>query len=198
MKPRAAAEAPTAWPGDEAPWPADAVEVGRISGGWGIKGAIRVVPFSSAPEALFSSKRWFVAPPVDAGPGRARATSRLLRVVQAREQGAAVVATIDDLVDRDVAQALTGWRVAVSRASFPTPDDEEFYWVDLIGCEVVNRQADALGQVESLLETGPHCVLRLSSLDAEGQPRLVPFVSAYVDSVDIAARRIIVDWPLDY
>lgn len=198
MKPRVAAEVTPAWPGEAAPWPTDAVEVGRVSGAWGVKGALRVVPFSGAPEALFSSKRWFVAPPEDAVPGRARPGPRLLRIVQAREQGGAVVATVDELDDRDVAQAMSGWRIAVSRASFPTPGNEEFYWVDLIGCEVLNRQAEPLGQVESLLETGPHCVLRLSSRDGEGQPRLVPFVSAYVDNVDVAARRIVVDWPLDY
>jgi 16S rRNA processing protein RimM len=61
--------------------------------------------------------------------------------------------------DRDAAEALTGARIFVSRASFPTPDDNEFYWVDLIGLAVRNRAGWTLGTVSHLIETGPHCVL---------------------------------------
>ncbi|MBS0318726.1 MAG: ribosome maturation factor RimM, partial [Proteobacteria bacterium] len=39
--------------------PADAIEVGRIDGAWGIKGWLRIEPYSADPEALFSCKRWY-------------------------------------------------------------------------------------------------------------------------------------------
>ena len=48
---------------DDAAFPGDAIEVGRVLGAWGIKGGIRVKPFSSDPEALFSARRWFIQPP---------------------------------------------------------------------------------------------------------------------------------------
>ena len=128
---------------------------------------------------------------------------RLLRVLQAREHGDGVVATVQELEDRDAAEALKGARVFVSRASFPTPEEGEFYWVDLIGLTVVNRQGEVLGDVVGLLETGPHDVLRIAppGLDKPvkaDQERLVPFVSAFVDEVSLAERRITVDWGLDY
>ena len=47
---------------DAPPRPADAIEVGRVLGAWGVKGGIKVKPFSSDPQALFSSKRWFLEP----------------------------------------------------------------------------------------------------------------------------------------
>jgi len=193
--------------------PADAVEVGRVMGAWGIKGGIKVKPFAADPQALFGSKRWYLQPPdaAIAAPAGARPGARLpalLRVVQAREQGDGVVATIHDLEDRDAAEALKGARVFVSRASFPTPDDGEFYWVDLIGLQVVNRRGEGLGRVAGLIETGPHCVLRVVAGEpadaagtadaADGVERLIPFVDAYVDSVDLPARRIDVDWDADY
>lgn len=191
--------------------PEDAVEVGRVVGAWGVKGGLRIKPFAADPQALFSSKRWYLAAPDVARPvpptaGKpAAATSaatavaapvwpRLLRIVQAREQGDAVVATAQDLGDRDAAQALAGARVLVSRGSFPTPDPGEFYWVDLIGLAVSNREQEALGQVVGLIETGPHCVLRIQPPQAGAPERLIPFVDAYVDSVDLAGRRIVVDW----
>jgi 16S rRNA processing protein RimM len=176
--------------------PDDAVEVGRITGAWGVKGAFKVKPFATDPQALFSSKRWFIAPPDVLRPG-VRLPS-LLRIVSAREQGDAIVATAQDIADRDAAEALKGARVLISRASFPTPDEGEFYWVDLIGLTVVNRQGRTLGTVDGLVETGPHCVLSVQGADPEQPPVLIPFVDAYVDKVDTATRRIEVDWGDDY
>jgi 16S rRNA processing protein RimM len=181
--------------------PEDAVEVGRVLGAWGIKGGIKVKPFAADPQALFSSKRWYLKPPEaprppGAAPGAPLPT--LLRVVQAREQGDAVVATAHELPDRNAAEALQGARIFVARSSFPTPDDDEFYWVDLIGLAVHNRAGLDLGTVVGLLETGPHCVLRLQPPQADGEERLIPFVAAYVDKVDLPGRLLTVDWDADY
>jgi 16S rRNA processing protein RimM len=179
--------------------PGDAVEVGRILGAWGVKGGIKVKPFSSDPQALFSSKRWFVAP-AELKPGHR--VPPLLRVVQAREQNDAVVATVQEVSDRDEAQALAGARVFIARSSFPTPEDNEFYWVDLIGLDVRNREGVALGRVIGLIETGPHCVLRIEpadlKADASAEQVLIPFVDAYVDRVDLPGRCIHVDWQPGY
>lgn len=171
--------------------PADAVEVGRVIGAWGVKGAIKVAPFAADPQALFSTKRWFVEPPAVRRPGAA--LPALLRIVTAREQGEHVVATAQEVTDRDAAEALKGARILVSRGSFPTPDAGEFYWVDLIGCRVHDRSGRELGTVDHLLETGPHCVLVLQA-ETGGAGPMIPFVDAYVDAVDTAARRIDVDW----
>jgi 16S rRNA processing protein RimM len=184
-------------PGDAPAWPADAVEVGRVLGAWGVKGGIRVKPFAADPQALFSSKRWYLQPPQTVLPQGSRATRplpALLRVVQAREHGDGVVATVQDIDDRDAAQALAGARVFVPRGSFPTPDEGEFYWVDLIGLAVANRAGVELGAVTGLIETGPHCVLRVLAPGDEPRERLIPFVAAYVDAVDLPGRRIAVDW----
>jgi 16S rRNA processing protein RimM len=187
---------------DEPALPDDAVEIGRVTGAWGIKGWIRVQPFSTQPQALFSSKRWFVKPP-DGAPSTV-AMPPMLRVVQAREQGDGVVASVQELPDRNAAEAMRGARVFIARSSFPTAGDGEFYWVDLIGLDVFNRQGEALGQVTGLLDTGAHSVLCVRPAEAavdaspEAPERLIPFVAAYVDEVSLASRRIVVDWGLDY
>lgn len=181
--------------------PEDAVEVGRVMGAWGVKGGLKVKPFAADPQALFSTKRWFLAAPETAGPKPEGAAFRwplLLRVQQAKEHSDGVVATAEELNDRDVAEALKGARIFVSRQSFPTPDDGEFYWIDLIGLAVVNRGAAALGTVVGLIETGPHCVLRVQPEDGAAAETLIPFVDAYVDAVDLPGRRITVDWQSDY
>lgn len=190
---------------DEPAFPADAIEVGRVLGAWGIKGWIRVQPFSGDPKALFSTKRWFVKPPEAAGPKPAAgALPPLLRIVQAKEHGDGVVATAQEVPDRSAAEAMKGARLFVSRASFPTAGEGEYYWVDLIGLQVVNRDGALLGTVTDLLDTGAHSVLRLRRPDApadaspEAAERLIPFVGAYIDDVNLAERRITADWGLDY
>jgi 16S rRNA processing protein RimM len=190
-------------PGAEPAFPADAIEVGRVVGAWGIKGAIKVLAHASDPQALFSSKRWFLRPSESLGPRRP-APPALLRVIEAREQAGVVVASIQGVQDRDAAEALTGARVFISRASFPTAGESEYYWVDLIGLGVVNREGVMLGQVVDLIDTGVHGVLRLRRPDAaaDASPdeaeRLIPFVAAYIDSVDLNAKLIHVDWGLDF
>ena len=184
-------------------WPADAIEVGRVTGSWGIKGGIKVKAFASEPQALFSSKRWFLQPPSKATslPTPMKAAQpfpAVLQVTEVREQGDGIVATTQEIKDRDAAKALLGAGIFVSRSNFPAPEAGEFYWIDLIGLAVVNRQGDDLGQVLTLVETGPHCVLSLSTEVEAGQPRMIPFVEAYVDKVDSQARLITVDWPSDF
>jgi 16S rRNA processing protein RimM len=110
-----------------------------------------------------------------------------------------VVARCHDITDRDAAQALKGSRIFVSRSSFPTAAADEFYWVDLIGLAVVNREGVDLGIVRDLVSTGPQTVLVIEYAQGDAvRELLIPFVSVYVDDVDMAQRRILVDWQSDY
>jgi len=123
----------------------------------------------------------------------------LLRIKEAREHSDTVVASSHEVPDRTAAESLLGARIFVSRASFPTPDADEYYWVDLLGLDVLNREGLPLGQVKDLMATGPQTVLVLAfEQDGKPQERMIPFVSAYIDQVDLAARRIMVDWQPDY
>jgi 16S rRNA processing protein RimM len=202
-------------PNDELPWPQDAVEVARVLGAWGVKGWLRIQPYSADPQAVFSTKRWLIQPP-ELRPGAVPGTGpktrtdtlaagaalpSLLKVVQAKVHGDGVVAQVQDVADRSAAEALKGVRIFVPRASFPTAKTDEYYWIDLIGLDVVNREGAALGRVTELVDTGAHSVLRLDAgVGADGKPidRMIPFVGAYIDSVDLAGRRIVADWGLDY
>jgi 16S rRNA processing protein RimM len=177
--------------------PADAIEVGRIADAWGIKGWFKVLPYSASPEAFFSSKRWYLLP---AEKGAKTFTGTLKLVIkEAKEHSDTVVAMAQDVDDRSAAEALRGARIFVARSSFPTAEKDEYYWVDLIGLDVVNREGIALGSVKELLSTGAQTVLVMDyEQDGKPQERMIPFVAAYVDDVDLAARRITVDWQSDY
>jgi 16S rRNA processing protein RimM len=198
--------------------PADAIEVGRIADAWGIKGWFKVLPHSASPEALFSSKRWYLLPSDRAAGGGSSPSAKaaasatgaaggnvkpvLLKIKEAKDHSDLVVACSLDIADRNQAEALKGARIFVPRSSFPTADADEYYWVDLLGLDVVNREGVALGQVKDLMSTGPQTVLVLSQASEEaGKPdieRMIPFVAAFIDNVDLPGRKITVDWQLDY
>jgi 16S rRNA processing protein RimM len=177
--------------------PADAIEVGRIADAWGIKGWFKVLPYSASPEALFSSKRWYLQP-AERG-AKTFSGTLLLKIKEAKEHSDSVVATSAEVPDRNAAELLRGARIFVSRASFPTPEIDEYYWVDLIGLHVVNREGVTLGVVRELLHTGPQTVLVLAyEEEGKAKERMIPFVSAYIDAVDLAGRCITADWQPDY
>jgi 16S rRNA processing protein RimM len=193
---------------DPLDWPADAVEVGRIIDAYGIKGWLRVQPYASDPQALFSSRRWYLLPGDKPQQPAATLAAKaplppLLRITEAREQGDGVVAAAHDITDRNEAEALKGARIFVSRASFPTAAEGEYYWVDLIGLDVLNRDGVHLGKVDRMIDNTAQSVLCVSLPGPAGSAdkpveRLIPFVAAFVDAVDLEARQIRVDWGLDY
>src|SRR5207253_10603509 len=113
----------------------------------------------ASPEALFSSRRWFIQPSERGA--KTFAGTLLLRIREAKEHSDSIVALAHDIDDRAAAELLRGARVFVPRSSFPTAGTDEYYWVDLIGLAVVNREGVALGTVKDLMSTGPQTVLVL-------------------------------------
>lgn len=177
--------------------PADAIEVGRILDAWGIKGWFKVLPYSADPEALFSSKSWFLLP-TEKGLKTFEGVG-LLKVKEAKIHSDTVVACTQDINDRNAADALRGARIFIARSSFPSAQKDEYYWVDLIGLEVINREGMSLGHVRDLLTTGPQTVLVIDQLqNGKLVEIMIPFVAAYIDDVILGERRILVDWQADY
>ncbi|HSX92599.1 MAG TPA: ribosome maturation factor RimM [Hydrogenophaga sp.] len=185
--------------------PADAVELGRIQDAWGIKGWVRIQPYSADTDALFASRDWFLQPP-EARFARGFSVFTgcvALRVAELKAHADGLVARLEGVDDRNLAESLKGCRISLPRSAFPEPEEGEYYWVDLIGLRVVNREGEDLGVVRDLMSTGPTSVLVLEYLETvDGEERsaerMIPFVAAYIDDVDRAARRITADWQKDY
>lgn len=196
---------PTPGPFKASSLPDDAVELGRILDAWGLKGWIKVQPHSAESQALYKSTQWFLLPPEErfARGFSAFAGCVSVEATEIRNHADGVVAKLDGVDDRTAAEALKGARIYVPRSAFPTPTEGEYYWVDLMGLEVVNREGEALGVVRDLLLTGPTSVLVIEYTDQQGDKpllaeRMIPFVDTYIDKVDLEARRIMVDWQADY
>ena len=196
---------PSNGPFEASPLPADAVELGRFLDAWGVKGWVHIQPHSADTRALFESPEWFLLPPeARFGRGFSAFTGPVrVRVAEIKVHADGIVARLDGMSDRNGAESLKGARIHVPRSAFPPAEEGEYYWVDLIGLEVVNREGVHLGVVRDLLPTGPTSVLVMEYTETvEGAEktaeRMIPFVAAYIDDVDLKARRITADWGVDY
>lgn len=196
--------------------PTDLVEVGRVLSAYGVRGWIKVQPYSADAEVLLTVNKWWLrapVPPNKAG-DLATAPAQFYSVVKSRPHSATVVAQFQGFDDRDPAEKLKAHTVWVSRADFPSVDEDEHYWVDLIGCLLYgdhNGQSVLVGQVDNVFDNGAHTVLEIHTgtlndqaqfiahSTAKGRPvvELVPFVDAYIHQVDTDKKQIHSSWPVD-
>jgi 16S rRNA processing protein RimM len=169
--------------------PNDAIEVGRVLEAYGVKGGIKLQPFSNSADGLLRVKEWCFQSPTGA--------LKAVAVDSAKWHGDVVTATIKDLTDRDQVQSLKGWTVWVSQAALPTTSAGEYYWRDLIGCQAIADDGRALGLITDLSDTGVHAVLHVDC-GAQYEPTLIPFVNEYVGAVDLIAKTVQTQWQWDW
>jgi len=163
--------------------------MGRVVAPYGIKGWIKIQPFTQQPRDLLDYPNWQV--------GREN-TWQDWAVESAKVHGAAIVAQLAGITDRDQAAGLQGMRIAVSRDDFPEPAADEIYWADLIGLKVVNVAGETLGTVSSVFETGANDVLVVEGGMESGRERLLPYIASVIRQVDAAGGTITVDWDAEY
>lgn len=167
--------------------------VGYVSGAYGLNGWVRIKPYSTDADALLHAKTWWLDKP----------ELRDVDMRQAKYHSGDVVAQLMGVSGREAAEALKGATVQISRSHFPPLSENEFYWVDLIGSSVENLQGEHLGLVKDLMDNGAHPILRVLAPEVPGaeksqQECLIPFVDHFVKTVDQKAKKITVDWGLDY
>ncbi len=160
--------------------------MGRVVAPYAVRGWIKLQTFTEYLDSLLDYPVWRIGKGGD---------WRDYRVLDGKVHGQYLMASLEGVSDRTAAETLMGLDVAVLRAEMPEAEEDEYYWEDLIGLDVVNLAGEALGRVEGLLETGANDVLQVRDGDTK---RLLPFVGAVVREVDLEAGRLVVDWGLDY
>lgn len=173
-------------PGQAPEPPADLVDLGAVRGAYGVKGWARIEPFDRQADVLRSSGAWWVC----------RGSLRFRVEIEASKvHGALILAKWRGVDSPEVVDGIKGATVAVSRSQFPELAPGEYYWVDLIGLDVVNREHKVLGRVAAMASNGAQDLLQV---EGDQGVLLVPMVPAYVDEVDLASRRVRVDWQPDW
>lgn len=170
---------------------ADIVVLGKIVGPYGVHGAVRVHPFADDPLDWAKLPHWWLG-----REGEAPELWRQTRLVRCKAHNDSLIAELECVPDRNASETMQGVLVGVPRSALPPAAKDEYYWADLIGLDVVNIHDQLLGQVLGLIETPANHVFRVGG--GESAERLLPFVASVVLDVDMAARRIRVDWEADW
>ena len=168
------------------------VVLGEVIASYGVRGWLKVRPYTAFPEALLGHATWWLKPV--RGPDWRECTKR-----DGRMHSGTLLVELSGVTTREAALAMKGSLVGVPRTALPAAGAGELYWDDLTGLSVINRAGILLGTVSGMTEHGAHPLLRVARpAGAPGPERLIPFVPAIVDRVDVGAGRIEVDWGEDY
>ena len=159
--------------------------LGRVLGAFGVRGELKLHSFTDPPAKVLKYQPWVLVH---------RGVERDVANARGRDTAKGVLLTLPDVVDRDQAEALAGAEIWVPRSRLPAPKPGEYYWVDLEGLRVVNREGVLLGTVSHLFETAANDVIVV----AGDRERLVPFLDDFVLGVDFDARQVTVDWDPDF
>jgi len=164
----------------------DFVIVGKITSSYGIRGWVKVHSFTEPQTNIFDYAPWYL---------KQDGQWREYTLSEGRTHGKGVVAHLKNVDDRNQADLLRGIEIAVRREQLPEAEDGEYYWLDLIGCQVQNLDGEDLGRVEEMMETGANDVLVVKG----ERERLIPYViDEVVKEVDLGQKLIRVDWPADF
>lgn len=161
------------------------VVMGHVRAPYGIRGWVHVAVYTEALDSLLDYPSWWL---------NLGGEWKEYAMLDAHVHGKGLVAHLQGVDDREAALALRGSEVGVPREELPAPEEDEYYWQDLVGLKVVNLQNEPLGVVADLMETGANDILVVR----DGGERLIPFVDAVIREVDLVAGVIRVDWGLDY
>ncbi|MBD3926879.1 ribosome maturation factor RimM [Nocardioides cavernae] len=163
------------------------VVIGRIGKPHGLRGEVTLDVRTDEPERRFAPGTTLRA---EAPAGADRRPSSLT-VARARWHQSTLLVTFEELADRNAAEAARGTVLHATIAHDETPEDpEEYYDHQLVGLDVVDIDGSPLGSVKALVHGSAQDLLTVRTPD--GRDTLVPFVSALVPEVDLAAGRIVV------
>lgn len=186
------------------------ITLGKIVGVHGVKGWIKVKSFTRPEANLFDHAQWRLAPDPDKVLGKKKLDSvrnvELLAsvdlvtvgVVESRWQSNGWATKLLDVDDRNAAELLRGMLIQLPRSQLPPLKQQEYYWADLIGLEVIDLDGQHLGSIDGFIETGANDVLVL--IDPLTKKRcLIPYIlQKVIKTVDLSVGRMVVDWDRNY
>ncbi|WP_240624304.1 ribosome maturation factor RimM [Chromatocurvus halotolerans] len=180
------------------PLPEGMLAAGRITGCYGVKGWVKVHPFTEEAVDLLHYPAWWL---------QTRDGIRPVVLDQGRVSGKGLVVHLAGVDNRDRAEELRGQTLLVQRDELPELGDDDYYWHQLENLEVWCRDADngsneevLLGRIHHLIETGANDVLVVQPCEGsiDERERLIPYLpESVVRQVELEAGRMSVDWFID-
>ncbi|KAA2234928.1 ribosome maturation factor RimM [Salinarimonas soli] len=167
--------------------PEGLVPLGEIGRAHGLKGEVRIKSFTDDPVAIGAYGPLVLDDGTPAVLGAVRPLTGTADMVLAR---------IDGVTTREAAEVLNRRRLLIPRDRLPPPDDEdEFLAADLVGLSVETPDGRTIGTVIGVPDFGGGDLLEIRP--PRGPTAFLPFTKAFVPTIDLAARRLVVEAPDD-
>ncbi|MBT8143328.1 MAG: ribosome maturation factor RimM [Gammaproteobacteria bacterium] len=162
------------------------VTLGRVSGLHGVRGWLKVYSYTDPPNAIADYSPWCL---------EIQGQRSEYELERLQQHGNRLLARIRGVDNRDLAASLVGATITITRDQLPATSNDEYYWADLVGLEVVNEDGVRLGTVDRLFETGANDVVVVTG----ERERLIPWlVGQVIRKVDLKGRQLRVDWDADF
>jgi 16S rRNA processing protein RimM len=161
------------------------VIVGRLGRPHGIQGWMRIISFTEPEESILNYPEWFIA------------RGDLWEPIELEEyklQSGMILVKFPGCDNPEQARLYTNANIAITRDQLPSLDENDFYWTDLEGLTVINKQGAELGVIDHLFATGSNDVMVVKGV----VEHLVPYIKHVILEVDLKNKRMLVDWEEDF
>lgn len=159
------------------------IAIGKITGAHGLKGGARVYSWAESFDSFQAGMRLTAGMPTG---------DIELTVQSAAPHKKGLLLTFKEVGDINALEPFIGSELFVDRANLPEPEDGSYYWVDIIGLQVVTEEGESLGKVVSIFPTGSNDVYVVKDGKRE---ILVPALASVLKDVDLAKGIMVVDLP---
>lgn len=168
--------------------------IGKISGVFGIHGWVKVFSHTEPRNNILQYNPWLV---------KYKSGWKPVDFIKGRKQGKTLVAQLKGIDDPDKAHELIGCDIGIDQSQLKKLADDDYYWRDLQGLNVVNLDGEQLGAVSSIMATGANDVLVVKATnqkaEADGVKEiLIPYIDSAVKKVNLDEGLIEVDWDEDF
>lgn len=169
--------------------PKEPIVLGTMGSAYGIRGWLKLFSSTEKTESIFEYQPWLI---------QQVGQWQFIELEDWKHHSQHFIIKIKGIYDRDTASLLTHCEIIVDSEQLPLLEGDDYYWKDLIGCQVVTTTGYELGEVIDMMETGSNdvMVVKANLKDAFGmKKRLVPFFHRQIiKKVDLTARVIKADW----
>ncbi len=159
--------------------------VGKINGFFGLQGWVKVFSYTNPRTNILNYSPWTI---------RVDGNFQSIDITNGREQSKTIVAQIKGIDNREDSQKFIGQDIYINKEQLPELTQGEYYWHELIGFDVINKDEERLGTVDYFVETGANDVLVVKGK----KEYWIPYIEPFLVSIDSKNNKILVDWDKDF
>ena len=159
--------------------------VGKINGFFGLQGWVKVFSYTNPRTNILNYSPWSI---------KVDGNFQSIDITNGREQSKTIVAHIKGIDNREDSQKFIGQDIYINKEQLPKLTQGEYYWHELIGFDVINKDKERLGTVDYFVETGANDVLVVKGK----KEYWIPYIEPFLVSIDSKNNKILVDWDKDF